>query len=359
MLKAARAGGLADKAYAIQGFGNVGAWAAELFEEEKGRVVAVSDAFGATHNDAGLDVKALRAHVAAGGKLADFAGGAAIDKSDILKVDCDVLVPAAIGGVIDESTAGDVRAKYVVEAANGPTTPEGKERRRRGERELQQRVFDETKEKNSTLFSPFPPLSLSPSHARIKSTQITPIIHNDDSQPMSGDRVLRERGVTVLPDIYTNGGGVTVSFFEWVQNLQNFRWDESAVNEVGAVPFRSGIVQGGLSLLFFLLFCFLDSGKERNEKRRRKKTERENKGSFKKYHSPPPLPPSLLPPSFSPSRNSSSLQLQRKTQEARQDHDGRLRGRLEGGLGERAAPADGGLCCRAAAGDEGAPAPGV
>lgn len=170
MLKAARAGGLADKAYAIQGFGNVGAWAAELFEEEKGRVVAVSDAFGATHNDAGLDVKALRAHVAAGGKLADFAGGAAIDKSDILKVDCDVLVPAAIGGVIDENTAGDVRAKYVVEAANGPTTPEG-------------------------------------------------------------DRVLRERGVTVLPDIYTNGGGVTVSFFEWVQNLQNFRWDESAVNE--------------------------------------------------------------------------------------------------------------------------------
>jgi len=161
MLKAARAGGLGDKAYAIQGFGNVGAWAAELFEEEKGRVVAVSDAFGATHNDAGLDVKALRAHVAAGGKLADFAGGAAIDKSDILKVDCDVLVPAAIGGVIDENTAGDVRAKYVVEAANGPTTPEGKERRRRGERELQQQVFDETKEKKLDSFFPFsPPLSL-------------------------------------------------------------------------------------------------------------------------------------------------------------------------------------------------------
>lgn len=162
MLKAARAGGLGDKAYAIQGFGNVGAWAAELFEEEKGRVVAVSDAFGATHNDTGLDVKALRAHVAAGGKLADFAGGAAIDKSDILKVDCDVLVPAAIGGVIDENTAGDVRAKYVVEAANGPTTPEGKERRRRGERELQQQVFDETKEKKLDSFFPLFPPSLSP-----------------------------------------------------------------------------------------------------------------------------------------------------------------------------------------------------
>lgn len=127
MLKAARAGGLEKKAYAIQGFGNVGAWAAELFEEEKGRVVAVSDAFGATHNDSGLDVKALRAHVASGGKLADFAGGTAIDKNEILKVDCDVFVPAAIGGVIDGKTAGDVRAKYVVEAANGPTTPEGKE----------------------------------------------------------------------------------------------------------------------------------------------------------------------------------------------------------------------------------------
>ena len=126
MLKAARAGGLEGKAYAIQGFGNVGAWAAELFTEEKGRVVAVSDAFGATHNDSGLDIKALRAHVASGGKLADFAGGAPIDKKEILKVDCDVFVPAAIGGVIDEATAGDVRAKYVVEAANGPTTPEGK-----------------------------------------------------------------------------------------------------------------------------------------------------------------------------------------------------------------------------------------
>ena len=144
MLKAARAGGLGDKAYAIQGFGNVGAWAAELFEEEKGRVVAVSDAFGATHNDAGLDVKALRAHVAAGGKLADFAGGAAIDKSDILKVDCDVLVPAAIGGVIDENTAGDVR------------------KRRRGERELQQQVFDETKEKKLDSFFPLFTPSLSP-----------------------------------------------------------------------------------------------------------------------------------------------------------------------------------------------------
>ena len=153
MLKAARAGGLDGKAYAIQGFGNVGAWAAELFTEEKGRVVAVSDAFGATHNDSGLDIKALRAHVAAGGKLADFAGGAAIDKKEILKVDCDVFVPAAIGGVIDETTAGDVRAKYVVEAANGPTTPEGKEKEEEEERKKKSCEFF------FFLLSPNPPLS--------------------------------------------------------------------------------------------------------------------------------------------------------------------------------------------------------
>lgn len=137
---------------------------------------------------------------------------------------------------------------------------------------------------------------------------------------MSGDRVLRERGVTVLPDIYTNGGGVTVSFFEWVQNLQNFRWDESAVNEVGAVPFRSGVVQGGLSLLFFreFFFCLFFFGfREREKREKKKKEEREREqGVFQKVSLNPPLPPSLLPPSFSPSRNSSSLQLQRKTQEA-------------------------------------------
>ena len=92
--------------------------------------------------------------VRSGGKLADFAGGAAIDKSEILKVDCDVLVPAAIGGVIDEKSAGDVRAKYVVEAANGPTTPEGKTEKKRKERERVRRR--ERKLSFSLLLSPNP-----------------------------------------------------------------------------------------------------------------------------------------------------------------------------------------------------------
>jgi len=117
---------------------------------------------------------------------------------------------------------------------------------------------------------------------------------------MSGDRVLRERGVTVLPDIYTNGGGVTVSFFEWVQNLQNFRWDESAVNEVGAVPFRSGFVQGGFSPLFFpeFFFAFLFFGfREREKREKKKKEEREREqGVFQKVSLTPPPSPLLSSP---------------------------------------------------------------
>lgn len=159
LLKASGAGGLAGKTVVIQGFGNVGAWAAQLFEEEGAVVLAVSDAFSAVKavgENKGLDVVALRAHAAAGGRLEDFPGGAALPKTDILNVPCDVLVPAAIGGVLTEATAQRVDCKFVVEAANGPTTPDG-------------------------------------------------------------DKVLRDRGIVVLPDIYTNGGGVTVSFFEWVQ----------------------------------------------------------------------------------------------------------------------------------------------
>jgi glutamate dehydrogenase (NAD(P)+) len=161
LLKAAGAGGLSGKAVAIQGFGNVGAWAAELFAEAGAVVVAVSDAFGAVRaagggggGSPGLDIPALRAHVAGGGALADFPGGTAFPPGDILTVPCDVLVPAAIGGVLGEAEAGRVAAKFVVEAANAPTTP-------------------------------------------------------------GGDAVLRQRSIPVLPDILTNGGGVTVSFFEW------------------------------------------------------------------------------------------------------------------------------------------------
>lgn len=147
-------GRVSDHTFAIQGFGNVGAWAAEILEEHGGKVVAVSDVSTAVANEKGLDVKALRAHAAKGRPLGEFEGGQAFPVEDLLKTKCDVLIPAAIGGVIDGGNAGSLDCKFVVEAANGPTTPEG-------------------------------------------------------------DAALRDRGIVVLPDIYTNGGGVTVSFFEW------------------------------------------------------------------------------------------------------------------------------------------------
>ncbi|KAG2487515.1 hypothetical protein HYH03_013933 [Edaphochlamys debaryana] len=169
LLKAMHMGKLSDQRYVIQGFGNVGAWAAQLLWEAGGKVVAISDVAGAVHNENGLDIGELRRHVASGKPLAAFPGGGSMRKEDILLHPCDVLIPAAIGGVIGPEEAAKLQCKVVVEAANGPTTPEG-------------------------------------------------------------DAVLRERGITVLPDIYTNGGGVTVSFFEWVQNLQNFKWEEEDVN---------------------------------------------------------------------------------------------------------------------------------
>ena len=169
LLKALSLGKISDQRFVIQGFGNVGSWAAEFLAEQGGKVIAISDAVGAIHNEKGLDIKALKQHTASGKTLDTFGGGAPIEKNTILTVPCDVLIPAAIGGVITEANAAKIDCKVVVEAANGPTTP-------------------------------------------------------------GGDAILRERGIPVLPDIYTNGGGVTVSFFEWVQNLQNFKWEEDDVN---------------------------------------------------------------------------------------------------------------------------------
>lgn len=163
-------GDIAGKTFAIQGFGNVGSWAAEILHAHGGKVVAVADAFGAVANESGLDVPSLRKHIQDQHSLASFPDGKAIEKETILEVACDVLIPAALGGVITEENVGRIQAKMIAEAANGPTTFEA-------------------------------------------------------------DQVLRERGIPVVPDIYTNGGGVTVSFFEWVQNLQNFKWTEQEVNE--------------------------------------------------------------------------------------------------------------------------------
>ena len=155
---------------AIQGFGNVGSFAARFLAQMGAKITAVSDAYGALRNKDGLDVEALIAHTKKTGGVRGFAGGDEMRGEDLLFEDVDVLLPAALGGVITGENAADIRASLIVEGANGPTTPEG----------------------------------------------------ND---------VLEKRGTTIVPDIYANAGGVTVSYFEWVQNLQQFTWTEDRVNE--------------------------------------------------------------------------------------------------------------------------------
>ncbi len=168
-LRDARLGEARGQTFAVQGFGNVGSWAARFFHERGGRVVAVSDVRGGVRNPEGLDVPRLVEHVRETKSVVGFAGTEAVTNEELLLSDVDVLVPAALGGVITEANARDVRARLVLEAANAPTTPRA-------------------------------------------------------------DEILAERGITVLPDIYVNAGGVTVSYFEWAQNIQQFRWDEERVN---------------------------------------------------------------------------------------------------------------------------------
>lgn len=164
---------------AVQGFGNVGSWAAHYLREAGARVVAVSDVNGAIYAADGLDVAALRREVAEGGTVVEHANGEQISNTDLLALDVDILVPAALGNVIHALNAATVKAKLVVEGANHPTTPEA-------------------------------------------------------------DEILRERGVTVVPDIFANAGGVTVSYFEWVQNLQQFRWQADRVDaELRAIMDRA------------------------------------------------------------------------------------------------------------------------
>ncbi|MEM6559047.1 MAG: Glu/Leu/Phe/Val dehydrogenase dimerization domain-containing protein [Myxococcota bacterium] len=154
----------------IQGFGNVGSFAAEFLADRGARITATSDIKGGIHNPEGFDVAALRQHVRNTGSVVGFAGADSISNEDLLTLKCDVLIPAALGGVLTADNASDIQASLVVEAANGPTTPEA-------------------------------------------------------------DQQLQERGVVVIPDILANAGGVTVSYFEWVQNIQRFPWSESRVND--------------------------------------------------------------------------------------------------------------------------------
>ncbi len=155
---------------AIQGFGNAGLHAAELFAAEGYRIVAVSDSRGGVANSNGLDVQKLIAWKGEQGTVVGFGGGQSISNRDVLEYDCEVLVPAALEKVITAENAPRIKAKIVAEAANGPTLPEA-------------------------------------------------------------DDILHERGIMILPDILANAGGVTVSYFEWVQNLQELFWEEQAVND--------------------------------------------------------------------------------------------------------------------------------
>ena len=166
---AAAGEGIEDKRVVVQGFGNVGSWAARLLADRGAKVLAVSDVRGGIFAGDGLDVDAVLGHARETGSVVDFPGAESISNDDLLVCDCDVLVPAALGHVITRHNAPHVKAKYVLEGANGPCTAEA-------------------------------------------------------------DQILEDRGVVCIPDIYANAGGVTVSYFEWVQNLQNFSWDEERVN---------------------------------------------------------------------------------------------------------------------------------
>jgi glutamate dehydrogenase (NAD(P)+) len=155
---------------AVQGFGNVGFHAARLLEERGAKIVAVSEKNSGSHCEKGLDIDELGRYYRENGHINDYPGGESIGNDELLTCACDVLIPAAMENTLDAKAAPHVQAHTVVEAANGPTTPEA-------------------------------------------------------------DEILRERGVTVLPDILANAGGVTVSYFEWVQGLQSFFWNMKQVQD--------------------------------------------------------------------------------------------------------------------------------
>ena len=152
----------------IQGFGNVGRYAAIAAAEIGCRVVAVGDLTGAIHNGNGLEVGRLARYVDEVGGVKGFPGAEEIAPDELMAIDCDVLIPAAVGGAIHAGNAGDIQARLILEGANNPTT-------------------------------------------------------------LEADRILLDRGVLIVPDIICNAGGVTVSYFEWVQDLQNYFWSENEI----------------------------------------------------------------------------------------------------------------------------------
>jgi glutamate dehydrogenase (NAD(P)+) len=169
----------AETTFVVQGFGNVGSWGARIMQQLGCKMVAVSDANGAIRSDAGIDADALADFVKEGGKITDFPNTDPIDPDDLLAVECDVFIPAALGGMIHEGNADRMSCKVLIEGANSPTTP-------------------------------------------------------------VADQILNDKGTYVIPDVMANAGGVVVSYFEWVQNLQHFRWEEREVNDkLGTIMRRS------------------------------------------------------------------------------------------------------------------------
>ncbi len=155
---------------AVQGFGNVGSIAAELLALQGAKIVGVTDWKGGVQNPKGLDIPKLIEHVKQHKTVHGFAGGDPLGAADVFKLDCDILIPAALENQITDENAGEIKAKLIVEGANGPTTPDA-------------------------------------------------------------HKLLHERGVFVVPDILANAGGVTVSYFEWVQDRHGYFWTEKEVNE--------------------------------------------------------------------------------------------------------------------------------
>jgi glutamate dehydrogenase/leucine dehydrogenase len=160
---------LKNATVAVQGFGNVGYSAAKVSDEMGAKIIAVSDSKGGSYDHRGIDPKKLMEHKQKTGSVVGYPGTRQIENEGLLVLDCDILMPCALGGIVTEDIARRVGAKIIVEGANGPTTPQA-------------------------------------------------------------DHVLNERGVFVVPDILANAGGVTVSYFEWVQNLHREQWTEEEVN---------------------------------------------------------------------------------------------------------------------------------
>jgi glutamate dehydrogenase/leucine dehydrogenase len=155
---------------AIQGYGNAGSIAADLLAKEGATIIAVSDSTGGIHNPRSLDPARVSAWKSEHGTVVGFPGSDEVSNANLLELDCDILVPAALENQITDHNAGRVKARIVAEAANGPTTPEA-------------------------------------------------------------DAILHDRGIFMIPDILCNAGGVTVSYFEWVQDMQSFFWTEERINE--------------------------------------------------------------------------------------------------------------------------------